>query len=256
MLFPHRTHCGFRDGYASWRSGSAVRQYTSATMLLAGGGCCRNMQALTSAVKNVLAPVAVSHENTCVQPSPDMRGTPLGIKAVPLSQNIVVQLVRLAHDLSLQCVHEVLCGILADELDSAPMYVLQQALSTKIPGQPEHSTIIPQASAMCVLANVQDLARAVKVRIRLPWRHAAVHRLVLAACLPTSLQHRCEGYPAVLQELSVDLNAHPVRAVQQVSDSCAHQTGPAVSICHHDPVHCTAMQTSHSACTSSLVTFS
>lgn len=131
---------------------------------------------MTSAVKDVLAPVAASHENTCVQPSPEMRGSTLGIKAVPLSQNIVVQLVRLAHELGLQCVHEVLCGILAEEFDSAPLYVLQQALSPKSPGQSDPSDIISQASAMCVLANVQDLARATKVRLRqLPRRALLCH---------------------------------------------------------------------------------
>lgn len=125
--------------------------------------CCRNMQALTSAVKDVLAPVAASHENTFIQPSPEMRGTALGIKAAPLSQNIVVQLIRLTNELGLKCVHEVLCGIFADEMDSAPLYILQQALSSKTPSQPDPSTALPQDSVMCVLAHVQDLARAVKV---------------------------------------------------------------------------------------------
>eukprot|EP00892_Ulva_mutabilis_P009311 jgi/Ulvmu1/6752/UM030_0087.1 len=121
----------------------------------------RDMHALTSVVKNVLAPMAASHENSFVQPSPEMRGTPLCIKAVPIVENIVVQLIRLAQELGLQCVHEVLCGIFAEELDSAPTYVLQQALSSGGPGNAAPS-VVAQPSVMCILAQVHDLARAVK----------------------------------------------------------------------------------------------
>lgn len=132
------------------------------------------MQALTSAVKNVLAPMAASHENTCVQPSPEMRATRLGIKPVPIEENSVVQLIRLAQDMCLHCLHEVLCGIFAEELDSAPLYVLQQALTSACPEVGEPS-IMAQSSIMCILAQVQDLERAVKVCPKLTAHAVALH---------------------------------------------------------------------------------